>query len=67
MRILLATDGSNYAEAAVRWLRHLPLPGGAEVVIMSVAHLQRPPEELQSVDDLRDSILADASSVVRAG
>jgi nucleotide-binding universal stress UspA family protein len=64
MRILLATDGSNYADTAVRWLRHLPLPGGAEVVIVSVAHLQGPPEYLQSVDDLRDSLLADASSVV---
>ena len=63
MRILLATDGSKHAGTALRWLRRLPLPGGAEVFILSVAQLQRPPEGLQSLNDLRDSILADASSI----
>jgi nucleotide-binding universal stress UspA family protein len=63
MRILLATDGSKHAGTALRWLRRLPLPEGAEVFILSVAQLQRPPEGLQSLNDLRDSILADASSI----
>lgn len=63
MRILLATDGSNHAAIAVHWLRHLPLPGGTEVLILSVAHLQRPPEGTQTVAELRDSIVADASSI----
>ena len=63
MRILLATDGTNHARMALRWLRHLPLPGGAEVFALSVAHLQRPPEGLQSVEDVRDSMLAAAASI----
>jgi hypothetical protein len=63
MRVLLATDGTNHARMALRWLRHLPLPGGAEVFALSVAPLQRPPEGLQSVEDLRDSLLADAASI----
>ena len=63
MRILLATDGTKHAGTALRWLRHLPLPGGAEVLVLSVAQLQRPPQGLQSLNDLRDSIPADASSI----
>ena len=36
---------------------------GERSFILSVAQLQRPPEGLQSLDDLRDSIVADASSI----
>ena len=31
MRVVLATDGSNDAKAAVEWLHHLPLPGDRDV------------------------------------
>ena len=36
MRVLLATDGSEDARAATRWLRDLPLPAHATVRVLSV-------------------------------
>ena len=36
MRVVLATDGSNDARAAVDWLRALPLPPDREVMVLTV-------------------------------
>jgi nucleotide-binding universal stress UspA family protein len=48
MRIILATDGSNDATAAAKWLTQLPLPADREVLVLSVV---RPPL-LPSVPDV---------------
>jgi len=39
MRILLATDGSEYSEAAVGEIAERPFPRGREVRILSVSEL----------------------------
>jgi nucleotide-binding universal stress UspA family protein len=38
MKILLATDGSSFSQAAVRELLHRPWPANTEVRVISVAH-----------------------------
>jgi nucleotide-binding universal stress UspA family protein len=36
MRVLVATDGSAHASAAVQWMRHLPFPPDREVMVITV-------------------------------
>ena len=64
MRILLATDGSEGSLGATEWLRNLPLPADAHVLVVSVASGSRldqaePPAVLELVR-------ADAQEVVDA-
>ncbi|MBI4455286.1 MAG: universal stress protein [Acidobacteria bacterium] len=42
MKVLLATDGSKYSEAAVDLLPRLPLPDGSEVTLLAVVEPVRP-------------------------
>lgn len=59
MRVVLATDGSESAEASARWLRTFPLPPATEFLIVSVASA---PPQLLDVEPrtLRDAAAADA-------
>ena len=36
MRVLVATDGSPHADAAVQWVQHLPFPPDREVMVVTV-------------------------------
>jgi nucleotide-binding universal stress UspA family protein len=42
-RVLAATDGSQHAEAALRFLAKLPVPATAEVRVCAVSEVPRPP------------------------
>jgi nucleotide-binding universal stress UspA family protein len=60
MRVLVATDGSNDAKAAVEWLRHLPLPAEREVLVVTVVD---PPMVAAGADvagEFRSALIADA-------
>jgi nucleotide-binding universal stress UspA family protein len=45
MRVIVASDGSENARAAVEWLEHFPLPPTAHVLALSVATLPYMPPE----------------------
>jgi nucleotide-binding universal stress UspA family protein len=60
MRIVLATDGSSDAKAAVAWLQHLPVP--ADRVVMTIAAVVPPiavvnPDKAEAI---RAALIADA-------
>jgi nucleotide-binding universal stress UspA family protein len=48
MRILVATDGSKDADAAVEWLTHLPLPEDSSVEVVSVMPDPEPSDAIGS-------------------
>jgi nucleotide-binding universal stress UspA family protein len=58
MRILLATDGSNEAQAAAEWLRKLPVPATTRVLIVAVAQTH------QTTSDIARVLEEDAHQVV---
>jgi nucleotide-binding universal stress UspA family protein len=60
MRVLLASDGSDEARRATRWLRDLPLPSDTKICVLVVATLTRPPRDGQSLKQLRQDVLAAA-------
>lgn len=60
MRILLATDGSSDAKAAVEWLRHLPLPGDREVMVITVVTPPLLPAIPDMVGELHGALIAEA-------
>lgn len=43
MKIVLATDGSEYSERAARFIAERPWPAGTEVLVLSVVELTLPP------------------------
>src|SRR5689334_21612175 len=53
MRILLATDGSSHSRRATRWLRDLALPSDTKITVLTVAILDEPPRDAQTVSALR--------------
>ena len=53
MRILLATDGSRHSRRATRWLRDLGLPSDTTIAVLSVATLDEPPRDAQTMTELR--------------
>jgi nucleotide-binding universal stress UspA family protein len=60
MRILLATDGSSDAKAAVAWLGHLPLPADRTILVVTVVV---PPIAVVNPDraeQIRRALIADA-------
>jgi nucleotide-binding universal stress UspA family protein len=63
MRVLLASDGSDAARRATRWLRDLPLPSDTKICVLVVATLTRPPRDGQSLKQLRQDALAAAHRV----
>ena len=60
MRVLLASDGSDEARRATRWLRDLPMPSDTKICVLVVATLTKPPRDGQSLKQLRQDILAAA-------
>jgi nucleotide-binding universal stress UspA family protein len=60
MRVLLASDGSDEARRATRWLRDMPLPSDTKICVLVVATLTRPPRNGQSLKQLRQEVLAAA-------
>jgi nucleotide-binding universal stress UspA family protein len=63
MRILLATDGSRHARRATRWLRDLSLAPDATVSVLTVATLDEPPRDAQTMTELRASVARKARHV----
>lgn len=63
MRILLATDGSRHARRATCWLRDLSLPPDATVSVLTVATLDEPPRDAQTMTELRASVARKARHV----
>jgi nucleotide-binding universal stress UspA family protein len=60
MRVVLASDGSDEARRATRWLRDLPMPSDTKICVLAVATLTRPPRDGQSLKQLRQDVLAAA-------
>jgi nucleotide-binding universal stress UspA family protein len=63
MRILLATDGSSHSRRATRWLRDLALPADATVTVLTVAILDEPPRDAQTMTELRAAVARKARRV----
>ena len=63
MRILLATDGSRHARRATCWLRDLSLPPDATVSVLTVATLDEPPRDAQTMTELRAPVARKARHV----
>lgn len=63
MRILLASDGSSHSRLATRWLRDLALPSDTTISVLTVATLDEPPRDAQTMSDLRATVRADARRV----
>jgi len=63
MRILLATDGSSHSRRATRWLRDLALPSDTTVTVLTVAALDEPPRDAQTLTELRAAISRQARRV----
>ena len=57
MRVLVATDGSADARAAIEWLEEFPLPATADVLVLAVAELAPVPLEFPRVRDLDPYVL----------
>jgi nucleotide-binding universal stress UspA family protein len=64
MRILLATDGSKDAAAAVAFLRELPLPASSKVRIMSAVTFPTFALEPPPVREFKSSVLEDVRRVI---
>lgn len=63
MRVLLASDGSDEARRATRWLRDLPMPSDTKICVLVVVTLTKPPRDGQSLKRLRQDVLAAARRV----
>ena len=63
MRVLLASDGSDEARRATRWLRDLPLPSDTKICVLVVATLSKPPRDGRSLKQLRQDVLEAARRV----
>jgi nucleotide-binding universal stress UspA family protein len=59
LRVLLATDGSPDARAAVEWLEHFPLPAGSVLLVLSVVTIPPSPITFPELEDLTRSLFAD--------
>ena len=57
MKVLLATDGSDCANAAVDFLARFPFPPGSEVVALAVLHRVIIDDELKQLSDAQWSEL----------
>jgi nucleotide-binding universal stress UspA family protein len=60
MRVLLATDGSSDAKAAVEWLRYFPLPRDREILVLTVVTPPLLPAIPDMLSELREALIADA-------
>jgi nucleotide-binding universal stress UspA family protein len=66
MRVLLATDGSDDARAAVAGLTHFPLPAGSRLRIVSVASIPASALDLPTVRDFVGTVRAEARRTAEA-
>jgi nucleotide-binding universal stress UspA family protein len=60
MRVLLATDGSNDAKAAVEWFQYLPLPPDRDVLVLTVVVPPLLPSLPDMSTEIRTALVADA-------
>ena len=60
MRVLLATDGSDGAKAATKWMHHLPLPADGEVMVITVVEPPLVPAIPDMAIDLRGALIDEA-------
>jgi nucleotide-binding universal stress UspA family protein len=65
MRVILSTDGSSHARRATRWLRDLALPPETRITVLSVATLDAPPRDAQTMADLRAAAHEQAREAAR--
>lgn len=66
LRVLVATDGSADARAAVAWVAALPLAAGVRARALSVATLPRGPLDVPPVREYHDSLRAEAHRAAEA-
>lgn len=66
LRVVVATDGSEDAGAAVGWLTTFPLPSDAQVRIITAVALPRGPLDVPQVHDYHESLLDEARRVGEA-
>ena len=59
LRVLLATDGSPDARAAVEWLARFPLPPGSVLLVLSAVAIPPSPISFPGLEDLKQSLLAE--------
>lgn len=64
MRVILATDGSSDARAAMQWLARLPLPADREVLVLSVVRPPLLPSVPDMVAELRIGMMEEAKRLV---
>jgi nucleotide-binding universal stress UspA family protein len=67
MRVLVATDGSPDAAAAIEWLGRFPLPDSARVRVVTVVTLPSWPAEAPTAPEYYDGLFADAERIAEAG
>ena len=56
MHVLLASDGSSHFRRSTRWLRDLVLPSETTITVLTVATLDEPPRDAQTMRDLRAAL-----------
>lgn len=60
MRVLFATDGSEAADAAAKWLAVFPLPATARALVLAVQELPPSPIDIPTVRDFQRALLDEA-------
>jgi nucleotide-binding universal stress UspA family protein len=60
MRVLFATDGSEAAEAAAKWLSVFPMPSNARALVLAVQELPPSPLDIPTVRDFQRALLDEA-------
>lgn len=64
LRIMVATDGSDDARAAVEWLVHCPLPAAAELLAITVVTVPSAPLDIPPVRQFTEALRDDARRAV---
>jgi nucleotide-binding universal stress UspA family protein len=67
MRVLVATDGSPDAAAAIEWLGRFPVPDSAHMRVVTVVTLPPWPGDVPTAPEYYDGLFADAERIVEAG
>ncbi len=66
MRVLLATDGSDDARRATTWLQQLPLPAGATIRVLAVAHCPHSALDIPPVREFNRAMMEAARTTAEA-
>jgi nucleotide-binding universal stress UspA family protein len=67
MRVLVATDGSPDAAAAIEWLARLPLPASARLRVVTMLALPSWPGDVPTAPEYYEGLFADAERIAAAG